>query len=76
LKTELENKNNDKNIEEEFGDVLFSLVNAARFSNINSETAIQKTNNKFIKRFCYIEEKALELGKKLNDMTLEEMDEL
>ncbi len=60
--------------EGEFGDLLFSLVNYARFININPETALEKTNKKFIKRFQYLEEKAKESGKVLQDMTLAEMD--
>jgi XTP/dITP diphosphohydrolase len=60
--------------EDEFGDVLFSLVNYARFAGINPETALERTNKKFIKRFQYLESKAGELGKKLQDMTLAEMD--
>ncbi|MBC7426168.1 MAG: nucleoside triphosphate pyrophosphohydrolase [Bacteroidia bacterium] len=60
--------------EEEFGDLLFSLVNYARFENINPDDALEKTNKKFIKRFNYIEEKAAEIGKDLKDMTLGEMD--
>ena len=60
--------------EGEFGDLLFSLVNYARFININPENALEKTNKKFIKRFQYLEEKAKESGKALQDMTLGEMD--
>ncbi|PQA56378.1 nucleoside triphosphate pyrophosphohydrolase [Siphonobacter curvatus] len=60
--------------ESEFGDVLFSLVNYARFVDINPETALERTNKKFITRFQYIETKAKELGKSLKDMTLAEMD--
>jgi len=60
--------------EGEFGDLLFSLINYARFININPEDALEKTNKKFIKRFQYLEEKAAGLGKNLKDMTLEEMD--
>ncbi len=60
--------------EDEFGDVLFSLVNYARFAGLNPETALERTNKKFIKRFQYLESKADELGKKLQDMTLSEMD--
>ncbi len=60
--------------EAEFGDVLFSLVNYARFININPETALERTNKKFIKRFTYLEQKAKENGKNLQDMTLAEMD--
>ena len=60
--------------EGEFGDLLFSLVNYARFININPENALEKTNKKFIKRFQYLEEKARENGKALSEMTLAEMD--
>jgi XTP/dITP diphosphohydrolase len=60
--------------EGEFGDLLFSLINYARFININPEDALEKTNRKFIKRFQYLEEKAREAGKNLHDMKLEEMD--
>lgn len=60
--------------EAEFGDLLFSLINYARFININPEDALEKTNRKFIKRFQYLEAKATELNKSLQDMTLAEMD--
>jgi XTP/dITP diphosphohydrolase len=60
--------------ENEFGDLLFSLINYARFININPEDALEKTNRKFIKRFQYLESKAHENGKQLHDMTLAEMD--
>ena len=60
--------------EGEFGDLLFSLINYARFININPEDALEKTNKKFIKRFQYLESKATELNKSLQDMTLAEMD--
>jgi XTP/dITP diphosphohydrolase len=60
--------------EGEFGDLLFSLINYARFININPEDALEKTNRKFIKRFQYLESKARESGKNLHDMTLAEMD--
>ncbi len=60
--------------EGEFGDLLFSLVNYARFVDINPETALERTNKKFIKRFQYIEEQARANGKSLHDMTLAEMD--
>lgn len=73
LKVEINNKNQDK-IEDEFGDVLFSLINYARFLNINPEDALERTNKKFIKRFQYLESKATVLGKSLSDMTLAEMD--
>lgn len=60
--------------EGEFGDLLFSLVNYARFIDLNPETALERTNKKFIKRFQYLEQKAKEVGKNLKDMTLAEMD--
>ncbi len=60
--------------EGEFGDLLFSLVNYARFININPETALEKTNKKFTKRFQYLEQKAKENNQILSEMTLEEMD--
>lgn len=65
---------NEKNIEEEFGDLLFSLVNLARFLNIDAENALEVTNKKFIRRFTQMEAKALAAGKDLNNMTLQEMD--
>ena len=61
-------------IEEEFGDLLFSLVNFARFLNVDAENAVEVTNKKFIKRFTQMEEKAMTSGKPLAQMTLEEMD--
>lgn len=73
LKEEIVNKNQDA-IEDEFGDVLFSLINYARFLNINSENALERTNKKFIKRFQYLEKKAKGLQKSLSEMTLAEMD--
>lgn len=68
-------KDNDK-IEEEFGDFLFSIINAARLYNIDPETALEKTNKKFMKRFKYIEEKSKEQGKSIDKMTLDEMNNL
>ncbi len=65
---------NQENMEAEFGDVLFSMINYARFLNINPEDALERTNKKFIKRFQYLESKAGELGKSLSDMSLSEMD--
>ena len=62
------------NIESEFGDVLFSLINYARFINVDPESALEKTNKKFIKRFQFLEEAAKKEGKQLTDMTLSEMD--
>lgn len=60
--------------EAEFGDVLFSLINYARFVNVNPENALEKTNKKFIKRFQFLEQKAKDSGKQLADMSLNEMD--
>jgi XTP/dITP diphosphohydrolase len=61
-------------IENEFGDILFSLINYARFKDIDPELALEKTNKKFIKRFQYLEREAAKKGRKLHDMTLAEMD--
>ncbi|MBK6397157.1 MAG: nucleoside triphosphate pyrophosphohydrolase [Bacteroidetes bacterium] len=63
-----------KHMEEEFGDLLFSLINFGRFKNINPDEALERTNKKFIYRFQYLEEAAKKNGKSLSDMTLEEMD--
>lgn len=65
---------NQDAMESEFGDVLFSMVNYARFLNINPENALERTNKKFSKRFQYLEEKAKSINKPLKDMTLTEMD--
>ena len=74
LKFEIE-QNTDKNkIEEEFGDLLFSLINYARFIDVNPEDALSKTNNKFIKRFNYLEEQSAKAGLQLKNMSLAEMD--
>ena len=73
LQVEVEAGDQDK-IEAEFGDVLFSMINYARFLKVNPEDALERTNKKFIKRFQYLESKAGELGKPLMDMTLAEMD--
>lgn len=74
---ELQNEvqmNNKDQIENELGDVLFSIVNYARFLHINPENALERTNKKFINRFQYLEAKAKALNKSLHDMTLAEMD--
>lgn len=73
FKVEVEAGNQD-NMESEFGDVIFSLVNYARFLNINPENALERTNKKFTKRFQYLESKAKNMNKPLKDMTLAEMD--
>ncbi len=75
LKSEIDKSDNEK-IESEFGDLFFSLINAARLYDIDPETALEKTNKKFIKRFNYLEEKTTVSGKKLKDMTLDEMNDL
>jgi XTP/dITP diphosphohydrolase len=67
-------KGNTDNIESEFGDVLFSMINYARFINVNPENALEKTNKKFIKRFQYLEEAVKKEGKSLDEMSLTEMD--
>src|SRR5690554_566231 len=67
-------ENNTEEIEPEFGDVLFSMVNYARFLGINPENALERTNKKFISRFQYLEARATEINKSLKDMTLAEMD--
>ncbi len=65
---------NPNDMEAEFGDVLFSMINYARFLKINPDTALERTNQKFTQRFNYLEAKAKALGKSLQDMTLAEMD--
>ena len=72
LKEEILNMNQNA-IEDEFGDVLFSLINYARFLNVNPENALERTNKKFIKRFQYLEKKANQNQKSLSEMTLAEM---
>ncbi|MCL1851103.1 MAG: nucleoside triphosphate pyrophosphohydrolase [Bacteroidetes bacterium] len=81
VQEELAEFNREKNdhsekMEDEFGDILFALINYARFININPEDALEKTNRKFIQRFNFIEQKAKEQGKQLSDMTLNEMEAL
>jgi len=65
---------NQENTEKEFGDVLFSMINYARFIGVNPENALEKTNKKFINRFQYLEKAAKKEGKELSDMSLTEMD--
>ncbi|CAG2532186.1 XTP/dITP diphosphohydrolase [Maribacter dokdonensis] len=67
-------KGDIEKIEAEFGDVLFSMINYARFLGVNPENALERTNKKFIKRFQYLENSAKDIGKDMKDMTLEEMD--
>ena len=75
LRTELE-KDDKENSTNEFGDLLFSLINASRLYGINPDNALERTNRKFISRFSYVEQRAKEQGRELKDMTLEEMDRL
>lgn len=71
---EVVKEGNADKIEDEFGDLMFALVNYSRFLNVDPETALERTNQKFLKRFRYIEEVAAGQGKALTDMTLGEMD--
>lgn len=73
LQAEVTNGNHDT-IESEFGDVLFSMINYARFLKVDPESALERTNKKFIKRFQYLEQKSKDLDKPLSEMTLAEMD--
>lgn len=75
FKAEADKESNIDRIEDEFGDVIFSLINYARFKGINPEDALERTNKKFIKRFQYLETESKKDGKELGKMTLEEMDE-
>ncbi|HEY9115942.1 MAG TPA: nucleoside triphosphate pyrophosphohydrolase [Bacteroidales bacterium] len=75
LKYEVENGANPEKMEDEFGDLLFALVNYSRYIGINPEDALERTNKKFIRRFQFIETETAKDGKSLVDMTLEEMDE-
>ena len=75
LKAELA-KEDKENSTKELGDFLFSVINAARLYKLNPDNALEKTNQKFIRRFNYVEDHSLKQGKNLKDMTLEEMDEL
>ncbi|MBT8196355.1 MAG: nucleoside triphosphate pyrophosphohydrolase [Bacteroidia bacterium] len=73
LKEAINNKDSKKT-QEEFGDLLFALVNYSRFIDVNPEEALEKTNKKFIRRFQYLEQEAKQAGKTLREMKLEEMD--
>jgi XTP/dITP diphosphohydrolase len=75
FKTEIDQNNTDA-MESEFGDVLFSLINYARFLKINPENALERTNKKFVKRFQYLENQAQLKQRTLSSMTLAEMDVL
>lgn len=75
LEEQIELRNKDE-IEAEFGDLFFSMINAARLYNIDPETALERTNRKFIHRFNYLESKTLHEGRSLHDMSLDEMNEI
>ena len=75
LRAELEREDKEASLDE-LGDFLFSVVNAARLYHLNPDTALERTNHKFMQLFGYIEQKAKEMGKELKDMTLGEMDSL
>jgi len=75
LKVEIASMDQNK-MEAEFGDLMFSLINAARLYNINPENALERTNRKFIQRFNYLESKTISIGKDLKKMSLSEMDEI
>lgn len=74
LKAEVENGSAQEKIEDEFGDAFFALINYARFVGVNPEDALERTNKKFIKRFQYLERESQKDGKKLDEMSLGEMD--
>ncbi len=76
LQQEVNEKSAQQKISDEFGDVLFSLINYARFIGVNPEEALERTNRKFIHRFTYLENKAKSSGRILTEMTLSEMDQI
>ena len=76
LEKEIEKTNDKSNIEKEFGDVLFSMINYARFIDIDPELALERTNKKFIGRFNYLEDEVKRFKKNLSEMSLEEMDKI
>jgi XTP/dITP diphosphohydrolase len=75
FKTEVDNKSTKEKIEDELGDVFFSLINYARFIDVNPEDALERTNKKFIHRFQFLEDQSAKDGKKLDELSLLEMDE-
>lgn len=74
LRHEIDTNAEVSKIEDEFGDLMFALINYSRFIGVNPEDALEKTNKKFIHRFNYLEKKTKEAGRALSEMTLEEMD--
>ncbi|MBE0641375.1 MAG: nucleoside triphosphate pyrophosphohydrolase, partial [Bacteroidales bacterium] len=75
LQNEVHGSNDAVRKEDEFGDLLFALINYARFIGVNPEDALERTNKKFIRRFRYIEDQAELHGRSVSEMSLEEMDE-
>ena len=75
METELQREDRQRS-EEELGDFLFSVINAARLYKLNPDNALEKTNQKFIRRFNYIEQRSREMGRPMTEMTLQEMDAL
>ncbi|WP_321282325.1 nucleoside triphosphate pyrophosphohydrolase [Marinifilum fragile] len=75
VESEIRKEDQDK-MEQEFGDLFFSLINAARLYGVNPENALERTNQKFMKRFNYLESKTIKQGRNLKEMNLEEMDEI
>ncbi|HUW04690.1 MAG TPA: MazG family protein, partial [Williamwhitmania sp.] len=75
LRKEVSDNNREKT-EQEFGDLLFSVVNAARLYGVDPESALERTNQKFMKRFGYLEERTIKAGRSLKDMTLDEMNKI
>ncbi len=73
---EINKEDNKEKVEAEFGDLLFSIINAARLYEIDPENALERTNKKFIKRFKYLEDQTILKGKSLHDMSLDEMEEI
>lgn len=69
-------ENDSAHLEEEFGDLLFSVINAARLYGVNPDNALERTNAKFIRRFNHVEKRAKESGRDMREMTLAEMDSL
>lgn len=76
VKYELTNGQEHEKMEDEIGDLLFSIINAARLYDVEPETALERTNRKFIKRFKYLEKRALEMKRSLKEMSLEEMESI
>lgn len=75
LKDEINKMDADK-MENEFGDLFFSLINAARLYKINPDNALERTNQKFLRRFNYLESQTIQQGRSLKEMSLEEMDKI